>query len=119
MRGLEIRKMVLGLIESGHKSLAEVAKFLKISQRSIQRWQALAKQDDLAPKTNGPRKKKLDPEALRLYIAEHPDHILSTIAQHFNVRASSIWYRLKCMNITLKKRRFFIGSAMKPSAKNL
>jgi len=117
--GIEIRKIVLKLIQEEKKSPQEVSKFMKISERSIARWKALAKKEDLAPKTNALRKKKIDVEALSAYVEKNPDHILDVIAKQFNVRASAIWYRLKQMKITLKKRQRCIGSAMKQNVRNL
>lgn len=119
MYGVEVRRLVLSLIEEQHKSERDVAEFLKISERSIDRWKVLAKKDDLIPKTSGQRKKKLDPEAIRSYVEKNPDHILATIAEHFNVRISAIWYRLKRMKITLKKRPHYTESETKVSAKSL
>lgn len=119
MYGIEVRRLVLNLIEEQHKSASEIAEFLKISERSVARWKALAKKDDLTPKTSLQRKKKLDPEAIRSYVEQNPDHILATMAQHFNVGVSAIWYRLKCMKITLKKRPHYTKSEMKISVKSL
>jgi transposase len=119
MHKLEVRKVVIDLLEKKHKSVKEVGDLINISSRSIFRWKALAKKGSLQPRTNGPRRRKLDPEALRVYILKNPDHILNTMAEHFKVGKSAIWYCLKRMKITLKKRQRFIESVMQPNERNL
>jgi len=61
----------------------------------------------------GLQKKSIDDLALTEYIAAHPDQLLAEIAKKFRVTPQSIFYALRRLNITRKKRPRFIVSEMK------
>ena len=48
--------------------------------------------------------KKINKEALKQAVEERPDSELSELAQPFNCSAQAVFYALKNMGITLKKR---------------
>ena len=65
------------------------------------------------------RKRKIDKEALRRKIAEKPDIYLHELAELFGCTESAVFYALKKMNITRKKRLLPIMKSQKKNAKNL
>lgn len=48
--------------------------------------------------------KKVDDDALIKYVQEHPDHFLSEIGEYFSVTPQTIFYALKRLKITRKKK---------------
>ena len=57
--------------------------------------------------------KKLDYNLLAQYVKDHPDHFLLEIAEHFSVTEQAIFYALKKLKITRKKRTSFTKSEMR------
>jgi hypothetical protein len=49
--------------------------------------------------------KKLDPEKLKAYVAEHPDAYLQEIGDAFGCSDTAVMKALKRLGITRKKRR--------------
>ncbi|MBD0392256.1 hypothetical protein IC220_07625, partial [Wolbachia endosymbiont of Pentalonia nigronervosa] len=47
------------------------------------------------------------------YVKKHPDHTLAEMKQNLGFGISAIWYRLKQLKITLKKKSYYIKSAIK------
>lgn len=100
---LDMRERVLNYIEKGNR-ISEASKIFEVSRVSIYKWLKLKKlkgrpEDD-------PRKrvfKKLDPEALKAYVAENPNEMLKTYAAHFKVDPMAIFRAFKSLKITQKK----------------
>ncbi|MBS0624117.1 MAG: transposase [Verrucomicrobia bacterium] len=57
--------------------------------------------------------RKLDYNLLKEYVEVHPDYFLLEIAEHFSVTEQAIFYALKKLKITRKKRISFTRSGMK------
>lgn len=57
--------------------------------------------------------RKLDYNLLARYVKEHPDHFLLEIAEHFSVTEQAIFYALKKLKITRKKRNSFTKNGMR------
>ena len=101
---LDLRVRALSLVEEG-KSRAEVAKTLKIGVRTLYRWlKKKANGEDLKPGKNGRFIRKIDPKVLEEYVKKHPDHTLAEMQRNLGFGITSIWYRLKQLRITLKKK---------------
>jgi transposase len=100
---LDLKQRALELVAQG-KGKQEVARVMGIARTSLYRWlkkQALG--ESLSAKRRGHFIRKLDPEALKVYVANHPDKTLSELKAQFGCNVSAIWYRLKQLKITLKK----------------
>ncbi len=97
---LDFRQAVIQYIIDGGKK-AEASRLFKISRRSIYDW--LEKKDDLAPKKQGSRFRKLDCDAIRQHVKEYPDATLKERALFFSVHINAIFYRLHQMGISYKK----------------
>lgn len=97
---LDLRKRVIEFIEKGG-SVSKAAKNYQVSRATIYRWQG---REDLKPTQVTRRKRKLDWDAVRKDIEQNPDTKLSDRAKNFGVRTNAIWYAIKEMKITRKKR---------------
>lgn len=63
--------------------------------------------------------KKLDYNILGQYVKAHPDYFLFEIAEHFSVTEQAIFYALKKLKITRKKRSSFTKRGMRKKEKSL
>ncbi|WP_320412793.1 IS630 transposase-related protein [Candidatus Rhabdochlamydia oedothoracis] len=52
-------------------------------------------------------------------IEKNPDHFLSEIAKHFGLTLQAIFYALKRLKITRKKRLRFIRKGMRKQERNI
>ena len=73
---------------------------------------------NLKIKTRESKPYKIDEKALIAYVKENPDHYLKQIAEHFHVTAPAIFFALKRLKITFKKKRFSMLSDAKKSVTN-
>ena len=100
----DFREAALSYKQKGH-TIKQTCETFNISQRTYTNWNTLKqKTGNLKPKKHGPRKRKIDPQKLRQYVEEHPDAYLKELAQHFNVKPSSMYNALVKLNITRKKK---------------
>ena len=99
----DFRKCVLDFVNNGG-SKAEASRQFGISRTIIYEW--LAAEDPLTSKRPGPQgPRTLDYQALQQHVADFPDATQQERAAHFGVSKHGIWYALKKLNITRKKRR--------------
>ena len=97
----DLRKRVLGFIETGGKK-SEAARRFTFARSTIDRW--LAADDPLTIKKPGPKKMRvINEEALRKHVTDYPDLTYKERAAYFNVSVSCIGYGLRKLNITRKK----------------
>lgn len=119
MYSQDLRKRVIGFVENGGQKKATASLF-KVSSRTIYSWLTLKrKTKSLARKSYQRNKFKISPSALLKYIEEHPDHYLREIAEQFSTCISAIFYALKKLKITRKKKRYFIANAKKKPERNM
>ncbi|MDE0423878.1 MAG: IS630 transposase-related protein [Candidatus Poribacteria bacterium] len=98
----DFRKCVLDFVANGG-SKTEVSRRFGISRGIIYEW--LAAQDRLIskkPGSQGPR--NIDYQALKQHVADFPDATEQERAAPFGVSKHGIWYALRKLNITRKKR---------------
>lgn len=74
---LDLRKRVLSFVSEGG-SKSEAVRLFKISRDTLYRW---LNAEDLKPKKHGFRNRKLDKQALRKHVEEHPDMLLHERAE--------------------------------------
>lgn len=72
-----------------------------MGRATIYRWLS---REDLKPTQVKRRKRKLDWDALRKDVEQNPEAKLADRAQKFGVRTNAIFYALKEMKITRKKK---------------
>jgi transposase len=79
---LKLRQQALALLAHGHR-VAEVARHLGISERSIQRYRVRTQQGRLTASPIPGRTRRISPdvaEQLRQYVYAHPQTTLHTVA---------------------------------------
>ena len=96
---LDLRRRVVNYVEDGG-SKAAASRIYQVSIWYVDDW---CKRDQLEAKPQKRRSRKLDWEALRHHIREHPDALLRERAQHFEVNINAIWYACRQMKLTTKK----------------
>lgn len=110
---LDLRERALDHLEK-EKDTKATSELFKISQRTIQRW---AKQKletgNIAPRKRKFAYQKIDANKLKQHVELHPDQFLHEIAEEFSVRLQTIFYALKRLKITRKKRPHSIKKEMK------
>ena len=101
---IDLRKKVIEYIGKGHTQL-EAAKVFGINPETVNTWrQQYVKTGSLEKKLYIRSFRKIDPEQLKSYIAEHSDAYLQEIGDAFGCSAMGISKALKRLGITRKKR---------------
>ena len=101
----DYRKRTIENRQAGH-TLEETHQIFKVSKTTIREWEKqLNETGNLEKKELHRESRKIDPEALKAYIAEHPDAYQSEMAEVFQCSESGIRYALKRHKITRKKRQ--------------
>lgn len=98
----------------------KASQLFKVGIATIYRWIARKKQSgNVKPSPKKAYKKKIDDQKLIAYVAQNPDHFLLEIATHFNTTLQAIFYALKRLKITRKKRPRFTRKGTKTLERNL
>jgi putative transposase len=97
---LDLRQRVIELVKTGG-SISKAARTYRVSRATIYRW---LDRKELKPTKVTRRKRKLDWEAVRKDVEQNPDLKLSDRAKKFGVRTNAVWYAIKEMKITRKKK---------------
>ena len=95
---LDLRSRAVKYVEDGGQK-TEACRLFNIDRKTLYNW---LNADDLQPKPHGPRRRKLDKEALRQHVRDYPDALLRERAAHFGVHINAIWVALKQMNVVKK-----------------
>lgn len=106
---IDLRKRVVDFVKAGGGK-SEAARRFSVGRQAVYHW---LNREDLTPKPYVRTKMKLDPEAVRAYVSKHNDAYLREIGAHFSVRANTVFYALKKLKITLKKKPRGTKSAQK------
>ena len=116
----DLRERVIKNYEEGMPK-EKLVEIFKIGISTLNRWirNYLKTGSVEARKRNRYRKRKVEDEELKRYVEAHPSATLEQMAQHFKVRAVSIWHRLKKLGITRKKKPFYMRKEMNKKEKNL
>ena len=115
----DLRGRVLKYLEEGNDK-ESTANLFSIGIATLYRWIKLKKETGhLQVRQRTVFRKTIENEKLKVYIEEHPDAFLWEIAQHFSVTVQSIFYALRRLKITRKKRQRFIQKEMKKRERSL
>ena len=99
------RERTIEYRQAGH-TLEETHQTFKVSRSTIQIWEKQLKETgDLGKKELHRSFRKIDPEKLKAYVAEHPDAYQSEMAKAFGCSESGIRDALRRHKITRKKRQ--------------
>lgn len=95
---IDFRRKVLSVREREELTIAEVAERFGVGVASVVRWLK-----DIEIKPHGPRKRKIDMEALRKDVETYPDAYQYERAARLGVVQNAIFNALKKLKITYKK----------------
>ncbi len=99
------RERTIEYRQAGH-TLEETHQTFKVSRSTIQKWEKQLKETgDLEKKELHRTFRKINPEELKAYVAEHPDAYQSEMAEAFGCSESGIRDALRRNKITRKKRQ--------------
>ncbi len=101
---IDFRKRALAYMDAGHTG-RELYEAFKIYPSAIERWRKLlAETGSLEPQYNETRSGKIDLQKLKQALEEKPDAYLSELAIQFACTKQAVFYALKRLRITYKKR---------------
>ncbi len=99
------RERTIEYRQAGH-TLEETHQTFKVAQSTIQKWEKQLKETGSLEKKELHRSyRKIAPEKLRAYVAEHPDAYQREMAEVFGCSESGIRDALERHKITRKKRQ--------------
>jgi transposase-like protein len=104
----DFRKKILQVREKEKLSMADTAKRFDVCTNSVMRWSK-----NIEAKKKRDRESKIDVEALKKDVELYPDAYLVERASRLHVSKSCVWYSLKRLNITYKKKRYSIPGLAK------
>ena len=100
---IDFRKKVIEFIGKGHTQRS-AAKVFGINKETVNRWyQQYIKTGNLEKKPVSRKFRKIDPEKLKAYIAEHSDAYLKEIGEVFSCSSTAILNAFRRLGITRKK----------------
>jgi len=110
--GVQLRERIVSARQDGH-SAQEVAKWFKVSKRSVERyWKTYQQTGSLEPKQRGGyRHSRLETHAdtLRQWIAQQPDLTLHELQQRcvdvldVHIGITALWQQLDKLGLSFKK----------------
>jgi len=110
---VDLRERVLNYLKVNSDKKAASTLF-QVGIATIYRWVSRKKlKGNVEPLHRPYAYKKIDDEKLIEYVKVNPDHFLSEIAEHFGLTPQAIFYALKRLKITRKKRPRFIKKEVK------
>ena len=99
------RERTIEYRKAGH-TLEETHQTFKVSISTIRKWEKQWKEEgNLEKKPLHRSYKKVNPERLKAYVAEHPDAYQKEIAEEFGCSPTAIYLAMKRLKITRKKRQ--------------
>lgn len=102
----DLRERILKYYDDNH-SQRETCEVFEIGRTTLTTWLKLRRETGsahLRPRPKRRRSAKIEEQALKSYIAEHPDAYLREIAEVFEVSDVAILYACRRFGITRKKR---------------
>ena len=99
------RERTIEYRQEGH-TLEETQRVFHVCITTIRKWEKQLREEGHLEKKPVERSfRKIDPEKLRSYVAEHPDAYQSEMAKEFQCSESGIRDALNRLKITRKKRQ--------------
>jgi len=97
-------------------TLEETSWTFKVSISTIRKWEKLKEKGDLKAKVAKRSFKKIDPDKLKEYVAQHPDSYQKEMTQEFGCSQSAIQKALKRLKITRKKDNAIPGAGLRQNS---
>lgn len=102
---VDLRERVLSYLEKNPDKKKACAVF-EVGIATIYRWASRKKlTGNVKPLRRPYAYKRIDDQKLIEYVKANPDHFLSEIGEHFGLTLQAIFYALKRLKITRKKKR--------------
>ena len=115
---LDLRKRVINHIKSGNSQVS-TAQLFALNISTVSRWYARYRSEGhYAPRVRPGAKRKVDPEALMRHISLNPDAKLKDLAKKFGVSIWGIYYWLKKLGYSYKKKRSPMWRRVQKSEQN-
>jgi transposase len=115
---MDYRSAAVAYKQNGH-TFKQLQQAFKIPPETYYQWMERFENGYYETKTKQLRSGKIDKEQLNRAVAEHPDAFLRELAEPFGCTPEAVFYILKDMNITLKKRLLPIRKNQKRSVRSL
>lgn len=106
----DLREAAVAYQKAGH-TYDETAEVFGVVKSTVHRW--VKQYDETGDLSNKPLNrsfKKIDPEKLKSYVAEHSDFTQEEIAREFNCSNQAISKAFKRLGITRKKNGYLQGT---------
>lgn len=116
---LDLRERVIKFIVAGNTQ-TEAAKVFMLNLSTVNRWYLRQRKEGncLARKRPG-AKSKIDKESLKLYITKNPNATLQEISREYGVSLWGIYYWLKKLGYSYKKKPSPIWKLVAKSKKSI
>src|SRR5215469_10532554 len=118
MYSMDYRRRAVAYKDEGH-TFKELEEAFKIPPETYYQWKRKLENGYYDTPIVRERKRKIDKIKLKQAIDENPDAYLRELAALFGCAVSSIFYALKKLNITVKKKSLPIKKSQKRNARNL
>ena len=117
MYSREYRKRAMEYKEEGH-TFKELRETFKIPAGTYYDWKEKIENGHYENTKKVERKRLIDKEKLKQALEDKPDAYLRELAELFDCTPQAIFYALKRMGITYKKRHLHIPKSLRKSEKN-
>jgi transposase len=114
----DFKKRAIAFKDAGH-TFEQLRHVFGIASWTYYRWKKEEKNNWPARNTKRERRRKIDKEELRRALEETPDAYLRELAQRFNCSAVAIFYALKKLGITLKKKPLHTAKNQRRNARSI
>ncbi len=114
----DLRDRVINYIKSGNTQVS-ASKLFSLNISTVNKWYSrYRKEGNCKARARPGAKRKVDLEALANYVIENPDAKLKDLAKKFGVSIWGIYYWLKKLGFSYKKKPLPIWKRVKKSANN-
>jgi transposase len=115
---IDFIKRAVAYRQEGH-TFEQLREAFNIPSATFYDWEEKLNNGYYDIKIKRERRRKIDKEALKKAVAEKPDAFLKEYAEQFNCTPTAVFYALKNLNITLKKRPLPILKNQRGSGRSL
>ena len=116
---LDLREKVIKFIMAGN-SQTEAAKIFSLNLSTVNRWYLrYRKEGNCNPRKRPGAKSKIDKESLKAYINKNPNATLQEISSEYGVSLWGIYYWLKKLGFSYKKKPLPMWKLVKQSGQNI
>jgi transposase len=115
---IDFIKRAVAYRQKGH-TFGQLLKAFEIPSVTYYDWEKKLDNGYYDTKTIRERKRKIDKDELKRKVAEKPDAYLRELAEEYGCTESAVFYALKKLNITRKKRLLPLLKNQKRNVRNI